>query len=332
MTAHTRSLILAASLLIFGLSACTPTVNSVTVTPGTDVNLVNVQASISSAPAASMGTPVLRVASLADTPPVFRNVTGGFTQVNGPIHQKDGLVLPAGQFRVEVQQPYTPLFTSGTQTVSKTQDVTVAVPQGCFFFDGSAQGWTTDGFFELQTTGPTEFGTRVSLCSGQSPVIGASGPNFPQSYTSPIPVAFRSLAASINPLINACFTQPVPASQSGFVVIDFISPNLSTVPGWATANGFELQGRGANLAQGANEQPIRIQLLLQDSTGTFFRPENAQQQPTFVDLGAAFAPASFVRANTTPSQIRVRLFVPRMASVAPETEVDIDRICPRTAP
>jgi hypothetical protein len=124
----------------------------------------------------------------------------------------------------------------------------------------------------------------------------------------------------------------VPASQSGFVVIDFISPNLSTVPGWATANGFELQGRGLNLSQGANEQPIRIQLLLQDSTGTFFRPENAQQQPTFVDLGAAFAPASFVRANTTPSQIRVRVFVPRMAAITPETEVDIDRICPRTAP
>ena len=49
MTAHTRSSILAASLLIFCLSGCTPTVNSVTVTPGTDVNLVNVQASISSA-------------------------------------------------------------------------------------------------------------------------------------------------------------------------------------------------------------------------------------------------------------------------------------------
>jgi hypothetical protein len=53
---------------------------------------------------------------------------------------------------------------------------------------------------------------------------------------------------------------------------------------------------------------------------------------TLFQLGAAFALASFVRANTTPSQIRVRLFVPRTATVAPETEVDIDRICPRTAP
>jgi hypothetical protein len=332
MTAHTRLSILAASLLIFCLSGCTPTVNSVTVTPGADVNLVNVQASISNAPAASMGTPVLRVASLADNPPVFHNVVGGFTQVNGPIHQKDGLVLPGGQFRIEVQQPYTPVFTTGTQTVSKMQDVTVPVPQGCFFFDGSAQGWTTDGFFEIQTSSPTDFGTRVPLCSGTSPVIGATGPNFPQPYTSPIPVGFRSLAASINPLINACFSQPSPAPQSGLVVIDFISPNLSTVPGWATANGFDLQAKGLNLSGAPNEAPMRIQLLLQDTTGTFFRPENAQQQPTFTDLGAAFAAASFVRANTTLSQIRVRLFVPRMTNFPPETEVDIDRICPKTAP
>ena len=330
MTAHTRLSILVASLLVFCLSGCTPTVNSVTVTPGADVNLVNVQASISNAPAASMGTPVLRVASLADNPPVFHDVAG-FNQA-GPIHQKDGLALPAGQFRVEVQQPYTPLFTSATQTASKTQDVTVAVPQGCFFFDGSTQGWTTDGFFEIQTSSPTDFGTRVPLCSSTSPVIGATGLNYPQNYTSPIPANFRSLAASINPLINACFSQPSPAPQSGLVVIDFISPNLSTVPGWATANGFELQAKGLNLFAAPNDPPMRIQLLLQDTTGTFFRPENAQQQPTFVDLGAAFAPASFVRANTTPSQIRVRLFVPRMATVTPETEVDIDRICPRTAP
>ena len=84
MTAHIRSSILAASLLIVCLSGCQPSVNSVTVTPGTDVNLVNVQANISSAPAASMGTPVIRVASLADNPPVFHAVPGGFTQKTAP--------------------------------------------------------------------------------------------------------------------------------------------------------------------------------------------------------------------------------------------------------
>jgi hypothetical protein len=330
MTAQSRATILAVSFLIVCLSGCTPTVNSVTVTPGADVNLVKVQANISNAPAASMGTPVLRVASLADNPPVFHDA-GVLAQTTGSVYQRDGLALPAGEFRFEVQQPYTPVFTSGTQTVSKTQDFTVSVPQGCFFFDGSMEGWTTDGFFEIQTSSPTDFGTRAPLCSGRSAAISATGPNFPQNYISPIPASFRSLATPLNPLINACFTQPEPEPQSGFVVIDLISPDLSTQPGWSTANGFELQARGANPFAAPSDAPIRIQLLLQDTSGAFFRPEDAQQRPTFTDLGAAFAPASFARANTTLSRIRVRLFVPRLNNVAPETEIDIDRICPRTA-
>jgi hypothetical protein len=57
-------------------------------------------------------------------------------------------------------------------------------------------------------------------------------------------------------------------------------------------------------------------------------PPNA---PAFTTLGAAFALASFARPNTTLSQIRVRLFVPKLTNVLPGIEVDIDRICPKTA-
>jgi hypothetical protein len=334
MTAHIRSSILAAVLLTSCLSGCTPSVNSVTVTPGADVNLVNVQANISTAPAASMGTPVVRVASLADNPLVFRALPGGFTQNNGPNHQLDGLALPAGQFRIEVQQPYTPVFTTATQTVSKSQDTAVTIPQGCFFFDGNSQGWTTDGFFEITISSPTDFGMRVPLCAGQTPVIGASGPNFPQNYTSPVPAAFRSLAVPLNPLTNACFSQPTPQPQSGFIVVDLISPDLATVPGWSSANGFEVQARGVNPSLGANPTPVRAQLLLRDTAGTFFRPENAQNQPTFVELGGTFAPASFVRANTTLSRVHFRIFFPNVGQISGETggEINIDRVCPKTAP
>jgi hypothetical protein len=335
MTARIRSSILAAVLLTSCLSGCTPSVNSVTVTPGADVNLVNVQANISTAPAASMGTPVVRVASLADNPPVFHAVPGGFTQNNGPNHQLDGLALPPGQFRIEVQQPYTPVFTTTTQTVSKSQDTTVTLPQGCFFFDGNIQGWTTDGFFEIRTTSPTDLGTRVDLCPGQTPVIQASGPNFPQNYTSPVPAAFRSLGVPLNPLINACFSQPTPQPQSGFIVVDLISPDLATVPGWATANGFEVQARGVNPNLGANNQtPVRAQLLLRNAAGTFFRPVNAQNQPIFVDLGGTFAPSSFVLANTTLSRVHFRIFFPNVGQIPGETgaEINIDRVCPKTTP
>jgi hypothetical protein len=323
------------SLATVSLSGCTPSVSSVSVTPGTDVNLVNVEANISDAPAASMGTPKLRVASLAQNPPVFQDA-GGFTSSSGAVHRKEGLALPPGQFRVEVQQPYTPVFTSGTQTVSKTADFTVAIPQGCFFFDGgNADGWTADGFFELQTTSPTDNGTRANLCAGQSPFIAATGPNFPQNFTSPIPTAFRSLAMPVLAQnVNACFSQPAPAPQSGFVVVDLISPDLTTVPGWSNAKGFEVQMKGANPAvlTNPNAQPIRAQLLLQDAAGTFFRPLDAQNRPTFVDLGGTFAAASFVSANTTPSRVRVRLFVPSLAGAPPGAgaEVDIDRVCPKS--
>ena len=334
MTAQLRTLIPVASVIVACVAGCTPSVNSVSVTPGTDVNLVNVQASISDAPAASMGTPVVRVASLADNPPVFRNVPNGFTVNNAPNHQLTGLALPPGQFRVEVQQPYTPVFTSGTQTVSKTQDTTITIPQGCFFFDGGAENWTTGGFFELRTSSPTDPGTRIELCAGQPAVINASGPNYPQSYTSPIPVAFRSLALPFNPTINACLGQPTPVPQNNLVVVDMISPDLAARPGWAGANGFEAQVSGPSPYLSSGGPPVRAQLLLQDTQGTFFRPENAQGQPTFVDLGGAFALASFARSGTQLSRIRVRIFFPSAGPVGGDVfaSANIDRVCPKTIP
>jgi hypothetical protein len=327
MTAQIRWSILAAALLVVGLSGCQPSVNSVTVTPGGD-NLANVQANISSAPAASMGTPVLRVAALPGNPPVFRDVAGGFTQINGAVYQKDGLALPAGQFRVEVVQPYTPLFTSAVQNISKTQDFTVSVPPGCFFFDGNLAGWTAEGFFEIQTP-PTGPETNVPLCSGQTPKIADNGKNFPTIPASPFPDNFRSLATPLDPINNACFSQPAPTPQTGFVAMDLVSPDLTTVPGWTTANGFELQAKGAVL--GDPNHPLQIQLLLVNPAGAFFRLEDAQHRPQFTTLGADFAPASFALAGTPLKQIRVRLFVPRVTGSGEGLEVDIDRVCPKTA-
>ena len=327
MIANTRLSVLAALLPIVCLSACSPTINSVSVTPGSDVNKVDVQANIGSAPAASLGTPVVRVASLPGNPPAFHNVPGGFTENNPPNHSLSNLALPEGQFRVEVQQPYTPIFTSGTQIVSASKDVTIAPQQGCFFFDGGLQGWTTDGFFDLPTTGP-----RVTLCGGQPVQIAANGPNFPENYSSPIPAAsFHSLATQLNPLINACFSNPTPTPTSGFVIVDLISPDLSSLPGWITANGFEVQTRGfVNVAGGPGQRP-KAQLLLQQDATTFFRPEDAQQHPIFVDIQPGFAPASFVRPNTTLQRVRVRLFGPTGVGVTNEAEIDIDRVCPKTA-
>ena len=319
-----------AMAVALALQGCAPKINTFTVVPGSDVNLVNVEANINTGVGVSVQAPKLRVASLATNPPVFHDVVGGFASVNGTVHQLSGLALPAGQFRVELVQPYSVIFSSNTNTATATQDIAVTPPAGCFFFDGGLEGWTVEGFFEIRTASPADLGTRADLCTGQMPVISASGRNFPAAYTSPIPSAFRSLNVSLNPLINACFTSPVPMPQSGFVAVDLISPDLAGRAGWSGATGFELQARGINLS-GAADPPMRLQLLLQDTAGTTFRPQSANGQPLFVSLGAAFAPASFARAGTVLSRVRVRVFVPRLQNPPPETEINIDRICPRAA-
>jgi hypothetical protein len=96
---------------------------------------------------------------------------------------------------------------------------------------------------------------------------------------------------------------------------------------------FVVQSSGANPYLGANQTPVRAQLLIRDASGTFFRPETPQDQPTFVDLSGTFLSASFTRPNTTPAQIRVRIFVPSAGQISGDTgaEVNIDRVCPKTA-
>ena len=76
---------------------------------------------------------------------------------------------------------------------------------------------------------------------------------------------------------------------------------------------------------------MRAQLLLREGE-TFFRPENAQGQPTFIDLGGAFAHGELARAGTALSQIRVRVFFPTAGPVPGDTgaEVNIERVCPKT--
>ena len=121
--------------------------------------------------------------------------------------------------------------------------------------------------------------------------------------------------------------------QNGLVVVDLISPDLATAPGWAGANGFEVQMRGPTPYVVPNAPPVRAQLILKDTAGTSFRPSDAQGLPSFVNLGTAFAPASFARPGTALSQVRVRIFFPSAGQVNPNTaaSASIDRVCPKTA-
>ena len=91
------------------------------------------------------------------------------TLATAPVYARDARELLAGAvIRVQVTVPYRVLFNSTTQTLTRTQDFTVAPPAGCFFFDGADTGqFSVDGFFEIQPPAP---GTRANICPGDPPL------------------------------------------------------------------------------------------------------------------------------------------------------------------
>ena len=163
---------------------CTPSLDSVTVTQGGDVNLIRVEARVRGASAVSLQTPTVSIARVAGTQAPSFNQVGDMTLATAPVYARDAVIVPQGVIRVQVTVPYRVLFNSTTQTLTRTQDFTVAPPAGCFFFDGADTGqFSVDGFFEIQPPAP---GTRADICPGQSPLL-IRGNNFPQAYTSVIP-------------------------------------------------------------------------------------------------------------------------------------------------
>ena len=87
----------AISLLILGLgaAACSPSVNSFTATAGSDINVVNVSASISGAAAINLQTPTLGVRRVGGAS--FANVPQ-FVATGGTSYVRSDLALPAGQY------------------------------------------------------------------------------------------------------------------------------------------------------------------------------------------------------------------------------------------
>jgi hypothetical protein len=222
-----------------------------------------------------------------------------------------------------VTVPYRVLFNSTTQTLTRTQDFTVAAPAGCFFFDGTDPGgaFTADGFFEIAGPAP---GTRVNVCAGQSPLL-VRGNNFPQAYLSVLPGDFSSLAIPAN---VPCITTP-PATQSGFVVFDFVSPTVGGTDGWANANGFELQARvPLSSAEPANQ--VRAQLIFQDTAGQFHAEVDDGGTTVFHNMTGAWQALSMTRAGFQVNSLHVRMFIPSNNNLgAADSRIEIDRVCPR---
>jgi hypothetical protein len=114
-----------------------------------------------------------------------------------------------------------------------------------------------------------------------------------------------------------------------FVSADFLSPDLSDLPGWRNATGFDLQAFG-QVTPVAGEPKIRLIINTQDDR--FFTEEDENGNPITHDLARGEYGVSKPNTAAAIRQIRIRIFVPTLLAPGQDGEDPgffIDRICPR---
>ena len=85
---------------------CTPSLDSVTVTQGGDVNLIRVEARVRGASAVSLQTPTVSIARVAGSQAPSFNQVGDMTLATAPVYARDAICVPQGVIRVQVTVPY----------------------------------------------------------------------------------------------------------------------------------------------------------------------------------------------------------------------------------
>jgi hypothetical protein len=301
-------------------AGCSATVNSITVTPlrstttspsvDPNANVVNVVAAVHGGAGTTLQSPVVlrvsRVDGVGGT--ITRNMTNG---------RVDNLAVPQGRLRYEVEVPYTVVFTSGTKTARKTIEQDGPVSPSCFFFDAPTPGWTGSGY--LGWNGQTS----TPICEGLTSIVSREGRNAgPENFSNGLRMGLLAARNEQGQLTTGCFTGPPEGVN--LVSSDFVSPDLSALPGWSNATGFDLQAAGGT-------EPAQMQLLIQDSGGGFWREVNANDTAVFHELGG-YAPFGMTKQADTPPirHILLRIFVPRLQpGFNGESAFFIDRICPR---
>jgi hypothetical protein len=310
-------------LVGLALSGCAPSIDSLDVVPGADLNVVAVEARIDESSLGTMDPPRLEVAALPNATPAFVDA-GTLAEGGGNLFRRDELPMPLGQFRARVTVPYRVVFSSAVRTVTRTVDFSITAPEGCFLFDIAGTGtggWTSDGFFEIVGD------QRRTLCAGQAPLIASAGSNYPSDFSSPLGSAFDSL---MMPLNQPCFTNPPANMQTNFVVADFVSPDLSAVPGWSATSGFELQAQSQGFVPPDAADQVRLQLIATTTTGETFADVDAGGNFVFHPLTGAWQALSMTRGGLEIARVRARVFVPRtIGPVLPESRIAIDRVCAR---
>jgi hypothetical protein len=249
---------------------------------------------------------------------------GDMTNTSGIEYSHNGLAFLPGQYRARVTVPYQVLLLPGTRTKTRDVDFNISEPEGCFFFDAANGGFTAEGFFQIESSGPQDDGTRTDICAGQQPFV-VNGTNAPQPYSSPLPGSFQSRAVSLG---SSCFSMPTPDPASDFVAFDWVSPDLSGAPGWTAATGFELQAAAMSFSL-LPANPARLQLIFTDADGLARPQVTANGTRVFHNLTPGFGSFGMTRPGFEVTRVRARLFVP-VGSYGGEEYIAIDRVCPRS--
>lgn len=276
------------------------------------INLVNIEAQLSSGQATTLqGTPTASFARGASNN--FTNL-GSMSRINSTTYRLESAAIPDGPVHIQVQARYGVLFQAGNRTASKTVDFAIPLPNGCFFFDPDQAGWTASAF----TGAPS----GNSVCQGQIPILGADGPNIPPSLTQFGP--FFSLRMPFVSFALCVQTFP-PNSGITFVAADFRSPDLTGIPGWNTAIGYQLFAHAPGNV-GAN-QP-QLQLLVTNTQNEQFR-EGGLNNPVFHPLTSDPQKLTITRSDIgTFKSIQIRVLMPVPVPGPAEASINIDRVCP----
>lgn len=307
---------------------------SITVTPLADgtisptrdpnANLVKVEAVVD-ARFIVRSPVVLRVSRVnGEGQPITQNMTA-VDQTGGPLSRQtiryrvDNLAVPQGKLRYEVEVPYTIPPISETRTARKVIEERSLVPNSCFFFNSATLGWIASTY-------------KHWYRQNDQPACGALRPVLRESARLGM-----SLVGALNEQGQSrpgCFTE---SGNWDYTSADFVSPDLTAIPSWARAKGFDLQAVIEGLGvMGEPVEPINVQLIVELRDGRVYAESDANERFIFHDVeenGPFFGWSKPKAANDDIRRIRIRVFARPVVALRNEGMITpfvyVDRICPR---
>lgn len=295
-----------------------------TISPTRDpnVNLVKVEAEVDRR--FIVRSPVvLRVSRVnGQGQPITQNMTL-VEQTGGPLSRQtiryrvDNLAVPQGKLRYEVEVPYSTI--SGTRTARKVIEERSLVPNSCFFFNSATPGWTASTYKHWYE-------------QNSQPACRLLRPGLRENARLGMSLAqARNEKGQSRP---GCFTE---SGAWDYTSADFVSPDLTAIPSWARANGFDLQAVIEGLGvMGEPVEPIKLQLIVELRDGRVYAESDANERFIFHDVeedGPFFGWSKPKAANDEIRRIRIRIFAKHVVALPNEGMITpffyVDRICPR---